>query len=233
MRPVIGQRPHATATGRKQPGRAQRPVIFEYPDRVQKVIYDLGGVLFRWNPAEIVRGFYADEASRSVAAREIFAHPDWLELDRGTLAEEAAVRGIAARIGRPEAELRALMNAVRDSLVPIDETVVLLHELANIPVPLYCLSNISVPNFEHLRQRHALFNLFQGIVVSAEVRLVKPDPLIFDHIAARFGLDPAETVFIDDSAPNIASAGARGFQTVLFRDAGQCRDELRRLLGPW
>jgi putative hydrolase of the HAD superfamily len=197
---------------------------------VRNVIFDLGGVVFQWNVEDIVRRFYTDDALRNVAKQEIFKHPDWLEMDRGTLGEEEAIRRFQVRTQRPVAELQALMLAVRESLVPIEDTIELLHELAQSDVPLYCLSNMPAETFAHLRRRHSFLDVFRGTVISGEIRMIKPDPRIFEHIARRYRLTPAQTVFVDDNEPNTASADALGFKTVLFQGARQCREELRRLL---
>jgi putative hydrolase of the HAD superfamily len=196
----------------------------------RNVIFDLGGVVFRWNVDDIVGRFYADDSLRKVAKQEIFKHPDWLEMDRGTLGEEEAIRRFQMRTHRPVAELQSLMLAVKESLVPIEDTIELLHELAQSGVPLYCLSNMPADTFAHLRRRHSFLDVFRGSVISGEIRMIKPDPLIFEHIARRYRLAPAQTVFVDDNEPNTLSARALGFKTVLFRGARQCREELACLL---
>ncbi len=194
------------------------------------VIFDLGGVVFRWNPDDIIRGFCADEAMRSVLKREVFKHPDWLEMDRGVLHELEAIERFHRRTGLSLADVSALMQMVKDSLLPIPETVELIEELSARDVPLYCLSNMSATTSEHLRARHSVFRVFRGIVISAEIQLIKPDPAIFEHVVKRFSLSPKETVFIDDHPPNIESAHRLGFRTLLFSDPIQCRETLRKLL---
>jgi putative hydrolase of the HAD superfamily len=198
--------------------------------QVRGIIFDLGGVVLRWNPDDILRHFYADEASRSRMKRQVFQHPDWLEMDRGVLLEHEAIQRLHERTGRPAAEMSALMQAVRDSLQPIPETLVLLEELAGQDIPLYCLSNMPATTAHYLRHRHSFWSLFRGIVISGEVRLLKPDSQIFEYISQRFGLTPNSTVFIDDHLPNIESAARLGFQTVLFGNPAECRSELRALL---
>jgi putative hydrolase of the HAD superfamily len=194
------------------------------------VIFDLGGVVFRWNPDEIIRGFCANEAMRSVLKREVFKHPDWLEMDRGVLHEREAIERFHRRTGLSLADVSALMQTVKDSLLPIPETVELIEELSAQDVPLYCLSNMSSTTSDHLRARHSVFGAFRGIVISAEIQLIKPDPAIFEHVVERFSLSPEETVFIDDHPPNIESAHRLGFKTLLFSDPTQCRETLRKLL---
>jgi putative hydrolase of the HAD superfamily len=198
--------------------------------RIRNVVFDFGGVLVRWQPEAVIAGFYADEPSRALVRDAVFRHPDWIDIDRGTLSESAAIERFAVRMHRPAAEMRALMQHIKDSLTPVPDSIALLDELAQRGVPLYGLSNMSAPIFALLKSRHDHWDRFRGIVVSGEVGLVKPEPEIFHHLAQRYELIPAETVFIDDHLPNIESAGRLGFRTIHFADAEQCRRELDTLL---
>jgi putative hydrolase of the HAD superfamily len=193
---------------------------------LRNVIFDFGGVLIRWRPQEIIEGFYADEALRARVREVVFEHPDWLEMDRGTLQERQAIERFAARMARPAGEMRQLMDHMRASLTPMEETLSIVRALARHGVALYALSNMPTGTYAHLRERHAFWDHFHGIVISAQERLVKPDPAIFDLIARRYQLDPAETLFIDDVAPNVESAARCGFRVIQFRDAAQCLREL-------
>jgi putative hydrolase of the HAD superfamily len=193
---------------------------------VRNVVFDFGGVLVRWQPEAVIAGFYADEPSRALVRDAVIRHPDWIDIDRGSLSESAAIERFAARMGRPVAEMRALMQHIKDSLTPLPDSIALLNELAQRGVPLYGLSNMSAPIFALLKSRHEHWDRFRGIVVSGEVGLVKPDPEIFHHLTQRYGLLPAETVFIDDHLPNIESARRLGFRTIHFTNAEQCRREL-------
>ena len=192
----------------------------------RNVVFDFGGVLVRWQPEAIIAGFYADEPLRARVRDAVFRHPDWIDLDRGTLSDSVAIERFAARMGRPAAEMHALMQYVKDSLTPLPDSIALLDELAERGVPLYGLSNMSAPMFALLKSRHGHWDRFRGIVVSGEIGMVKPDPEIFHHLAQRYDLIPAETVFIDDHLPNIESARRLGFRTIHFADADQCRVEL-------
>ena len=197
---------------------------------VRNVIFDLGGVVFRWDPQRIVRSFYADDTLHQPILTEVFQHPDWIELDRGTLDEPDAIHRFRMRTGRSAEEMQALMHATRESLLPITETIDLINELAEQGVPLYCLSNAATRTFDFLRERHDVFAHFRGVVISGAIKLIKPDPKIFHHISERYDLAPGDTIFVDDNLPNIESAARLGFHTVHFRDSRQCRTELMPLL---
>ncbi len=192
----------------------------------RNVIFDFGGVLVRWEPQAVITAFYADEALRARVREAVFSHPDWIDIDRGTLTESAAAERFAERMQRPAAEMHALLEAIKDSLTPMPESLELLEELVNRGIPVYGLSNMGASIFALLKSRYDHWDRFRGIVISGEIGLVKPDPEIFHHIARRYALLPAETVFIDDHLPNIDSARALGFRTIHFADAAQCRREL-------
>ena len=190
------------------------------------VIFDLGGVVLRWNTDEILRDFYADESLRSLAKRELFGHADWLELDRGTLLEPQAVQRFHERTGRSAEEMSALLRAARDSLQPNAETLAILDELSGRGIPLYVLSNMPAATADYLRSKYSFWKAFRGVVISGEIKMLKPEPAIFDYIAKRFDLKPESTVFVDDHPANIASARRLGFDTILFQNPAQCRAEL-------
>lgn len=197
---------------------------------VKNVIFDLGGVVIEWNPEGILDSYYADPGVRAIMKQQMFQHPDWLELDRGTMHETELLERLSARTGRPAAELDGLFQAVRESLQTKPETVALLEKLHARGVPLYCLSNISADIFAYLRERHAFWNVFRGIVISGAVKMMKPEPEIFHHLLQRYGLAAQETAFVDDNAPNIAAARGLGIHTVWFKNAVQCETELEALL---
>lgn len=193
------------------------------------IVFDLGGVVVRWDPEAIIAGVFDDPADRAVVRREIFAHSDWLELDRGTLArDEAIVRG-AQRSGLPEAEVERLLHHVPPSLVPIPGTVDLLHRLKARGHTLYCLSNMHFASIEYLERTHGFLDVFTGKVISCRLQLCKPEPGIYAHLLKTHGLDAASTLFIDDVEVNLKAAAQLGIRTLRFEDPAQCERELHAL----
>ena len=198
---------------------------------VHNVIFDLGGVVLEWNPDAILEKHYAEPGARLKLKAALFQHPDWVQMDRGTLSEPEAIERLAQRTGIANGELAGLMEAVRQSLQPKADTLLLLKDLSERQVPLYCLSNMPASTFAYLRGRYDFWGVFRGIVISGEIKMMKPEREIFDYLLRRYALSPSDTVFVDDHPPNIEAARMLGLHTVLFRDARQCRAELDRLLG--
>ena len=193
------------------------------------LIFDLGGVVVRWDPDAIIAGVFTDERTRARVREGVFAHPDWLELDRGTLGRDDAIRRAAQRSGIAEPDIRKLLLAVPPSLVPFPETVDLLYRLKAKGHPLYCLSNMHFASIEHLEREHPFFEVFSGAVISCRLNLCKPEAAIYEHALKTYNLKPQDTIFIDDVEKNVAAAAQLGIRTIQFKSASQCERELRAL----
>ena len=189
------------------------------------LIFDLGGVVVRWDPEGIIAGASLDSKLKP----DLFSHPDWLEVDRGTATPEEFVRRLARRTGLGEAALTKLVQAVPASLVPFPGTVDLLYRLKARGYPLYCLSNMGHASIDYLERRHRFFEVFAGKVISCRVNLCKPDAAIFAHALSTYKLKPQETVFIDDVEKNASAAAQLGIRTVHLRDVADLERELRAL----
>src|SRR4029450_13491570 len=108
----------------------------------------------------------------------------------------------------------------------IPGTVEVLAELRGAGVPLYALTNWSAETFAITRGRFAFLEWFDGLLVSGEERVTKPDPAIFQLLLDRFGLDPTATVFVDDSEANVAAARRLGFDAIRITGHEELRREL-------
>lgn len=197
--------------------------------RSTTVVFDLGGVLIDWDPRHLYR--------------ELFEDPDEME---SFLAEVTTVEWNSHQdAGRPWAEgieILAAEHPERRELIEafhrrwpemlageIPGTVDVLADLRAAGVPLFALSNWSAETFPFARERFDFLAWFEGIVISGEVGVNKPDPRIFEHLVERFGVEPAAALFIDDSPANIDVATALGFHAIQFTDATALRRELVRL----
>ena len=191
-------------------------------------MFDLGGVVVRWDPDAIIAGVFADLQVRKKVKVALFEHADWLELDRGTLGRDQAIARAAQRSGISLADMKRLMDAVPPSLTVFPETVELLRRLKAKGYPLYCLSNMHFASIEYLEQNETFWDVFQGRVISCRLNLCKPEAAIYEHLLQSFGLQASGTVFIDDVQKNLDAAARLGIQTIRFEDARQCEQALAR-----
>ncbi len=190
------------------------------------VIFDLGGVVVRWQPEALLEALYPDRATRAQVRSGLLRHADWHELDRGTLTREAALAGAAKRTGLPEPTFARFLDAVPGGLAIVPDTVDLLHRVKRTGRRLYCLSNMHHAFIDHLEDAYDFWDVFDGVVISCRVQMVKPEPEIYRHLLSRYRLVPEETVFVDDAPENVEVARREGLQGVLFEDASQCANEL-------
>ncbi|MBS7704817.1 HAD family hydrolase [Chelatococcus asaccharovorans] len=196
--------------------------------RPRVVVFDVGAVLIEWDPRHLYRKiFAADEARMEQFLAEVCT-PAWnLEQDRGRPWSEAVAERTALF---PDwgAEIAAF-DTRWSEMVPhaIDGTVALLGALRSTGVPTYAITNFSADKFAIARERFPFLADFDGIVVSGEVRLVKPDPAIFSLFLEQNGLTAAECLFVDDNPDNIATAQAMGFTAHLFRKPELFADALK------
>jgi putative hydrolase of the HAD superfamily len=193
------------------------------------LVFDLGGVVVRWDPDAIIAGVFADSETRAKVRAGVFGHADWLALDRGTLPREQAIARAAKRTGLAESEIEKLLLQVPPSLVAFPDTVDLLYRLNAKGHPLYCLSNMHFASIEHLEQAYTFWEVFSGAVISCRLQLCKPEPAIYAHLLKTYGLEARETLFIDDVDKNLHAATALGIRTLRFENAAQCERELRAL----
>jgi 2-haloacid dehalogenase len=192
----------------------------------EAVVFDLGGVLIDWDPRRLYRKLLADEA----AVEEFLATittAEWnAEQDRGRPFAEA-VAELVERHPDHAAAITAYHERWPEMLGgEIPGTVALLAELRDAGVPLYALSNWSAETFRLTRDRFPFLAWFDGLVVSGEEGVIKPDRRIFELLLERFGLVAAATLFVDDSPANVAAARAVGMDAVRFRDAAALRRDL-------
>ena len=192
------------------------------------IVFDLGGVVVKWEPDTIVAKWFTDPKVRAIVRRDIIDHADWLELDRGTLSQEAAIGRAARRTGLPETTVAEFLRQVPVELVAVPETVDLMRRLNAAGHILYCLSNMPFASIEHLEKTCGFWELFTGKVISCRLNLCKPEPAIYEYLLNTYNLDAAGTVFIDDIDANLSVAAQLGMQTIKFESPTQCERELRR-----
>jgi putative hydrolase of the HAD superfamily len=197
------------------------------------VVFDFGGVLFRWRPRELLARLLPQHVPDAAAAERLFElffenyGGDWGDFDRGTVEPGPLAERIARRTGLAVSEARRVIDGVPGELQPVAGMVELLQRLHAQGRPLYYLSNMPEPYAQHLEATHDFLGLFRDGVFSSRTRLCKPEPEIYAHCTERFGIDPAQTIFIDDMAENVAAAQAAGWRALQFTDPQGCAAALR------
>ncbi len=194
------------------------------------VIFDVGRVLYDWDPRFLYERLIEDEAALDAFLRDVVTH-DWhFQHDAGRDFADTSAELIAEH--PHHAELIGhwgprFLESIGD---PIPGMHALVAELDEAGVPLFAITNFSHEWWPPFREREAaLFDRFRDVVVSGAEKLVKPDAAIYRLALDRFGLKPRQAVFIDDNAANIAGAAAVGMTALHFTGEPKLRGALRRL----
>lgn len=194
------------------------------------VVFDLGGVLLRWDPRFLYRKLFdGDEAAMERFLATVCTQ-EWNERqDAGRSFADAVAELVP--VHAQQSELIEAFGKRFGEMVPgaIEETVEVVAELKSRDVPLYALSNWSAETFPPLRARFTFLEWFDGIVISGEEGFMKPDPRIFRVLLERYRIAPDESVFIDDDPRNPAVAASLGMHGIHFRSPQLLRSELRAL----
>ena len=193
-------------------------------------VFDLGGVLIDWNPRYMYCKLFDGDDSAMEHFLATVCTPSWNEQqDAGRTFADACA---SLKLVHPrKAELIDAWIQRYDEMLagPISGTVDVLTELHSRGVPLYALSNWSAETFPVTLERFEFLKWFRGVMLSGEVRLLKPDPRIFELFLETFAIDPTCSIYIDDRRPNVDAATAVGMHGILFSDPPTLRSELVRL----
>ncbi len=191
------------------------------------IVFDLGGVLIDWNPRHLYRKIFgADEAGMERFLAEICTG-EWNAQQDAGRPLAVATEELAARHPAHEPLIRAYYDRWGEMVAgAIEPTVEILAALKAANHPLFALSNWSAETFPIARARFAFFDLFDHLVISGQIRMVKPDREIFDHLLGHARRPAEECVFIDDSPGNVTAAAALGFDAIHFHSPQQLREEL-------
>lgn len=195
---------------------------------IDAVVFDIGNVLVDWNPRHLYRKVFADEAEMEAFLAEVCTMEWHVEHDRGMSFESNAALLKARHPGH--AEMIDLWGArqLEMNAGPVPGTAALLGRLKEAGTPAHGLTNMPSPVFPALCARFPVLCLLEEVVVSGDEGVIKPDPRIFEILIARAALDPARTLFIDDSPRNVEAAARLGFEAHRFVDAETLGRELDR-----
>lgn len=181
----------------------------------QAVIFDIGNVLVEWQPEVYFDRIYGMERRRALFAA-VDLHDMNLSIDAG--ADFAGtIEATAARHPDWASEIMDWKdNWIKLASPLIPRSIRTLRALRTKGVPVFALTNFGDTNFAYAQSEYVFLNQFDRAYVSGRMKLIKPDPAIYAAVEQDCGIDPAELLFVDDRAENIAAAAARGWQVHHF-----------------
>ena len=195
---------------------------------IRNILFDMGNVLLRFDRRTFLNRLDVTEEDKQLLLKEVFLSEEWVSMDAGILREETAEPVMCSRL--PE----HLHNAVHQltscwdqPIIPMEGMYELLQELKTAGYGIYLLSNASVRQHDYW-PRVPGSEFFDGTLISADEKVMKPQPEIYRLCMERFGLKPEECIFIDDVQANIDGAAFCGIAGVVFHgDVSLLRSSLR------
>lgn len=194
------------------------------------IIFDIGNVVLEWQPEHILRSTFS-VANMPLLLEQTFLSPEWSAYDQGLISTKDLKEQLADKLECSNTAMEALLQSVVVSLRPFPEMVELLIKLKSLGYPIYALSNMPNDIFLSLFEEHKFWELFDDIVISSHIKLIKPDPAIFEFILNKHQLKADECIFLDDSTANVVSAQDMGFTVIKVINFQQAIDDLSELLG--
>jgi 2-haloacid dehalogenase len=192
-------------------------------------IFDLGGVLIDWNPRYLYRKLFNGNETAMEYFLAAVCTSSWnAQQDAGRSFAEGC--DCLKRLHPDKAELiDAWFQRYEEMLGgEIPGTVEILRELRSRSVPIYVLSNWSAETFPIALNRFECLSWFNGVLLSGDAKMLKPDRRIFEMFLDTFRIEPSRAIYIDDRNENVKAAIELGMQGVVFRDSRALRVELTR-----
>lgn len=198
---------------------------------IRNLVFDMGNVLIHYIPQVFMDRLGVPAEDQPLLAREVFGSVEWIRMDRGTLGQEEAVAAMEARLPRRlwEYARRLVLGWWLDGpLMPVEGMAALLEELKGLGYGLYLLSNATVRQPEYFPGIPGS-RFFDGAVISAHWKVLKPEREIYEILFREYGLEPSECFFVDDLNINVEGALCAGMDGYIFDgDVGRLRQALCR-----
>ena len=194
---------------------------------VKNIIFDMGRVLLQFEPYVSLNEYCKNEEDKELIYKELFKGPEWIMGDEGKITNGQRYELVKQRI--PERLHQTLKLVVEnwDMCMEPVEGALEFHKLVKEKgYHIYILSN-ACNRFFHYFPKHYDLNSFDGVVVSSDVKMIKPNSEIYQYILKTYHLNPEESLFVDDMKENIEAAGKAGMKGFLFQNN---YEELKKLL---
>lgn len=202
---------------------------FDYT--IEGIVFDVGGVLIDWDPKYLYEKLIPDAEERKHFLENVCPYSWNLELDKHQNFKEHIEKRIAEF---PEYE--DLIRAYDERWIEmvkgeIEDTVKIQNALGERGYHLYAITNYNAEKFYLTRDHYDCLNRFQGIIISGEEGVLKPDPSIYYRLYDRYGLRPDSLLFIDDKYENVMAAKANGMHGLFYEDSIQLERDLSNEYG--
>ncbi|MBF0547759.1 MAG: HAD family phosphatase [Candidatus Riflebacteria bacterium] len=197
---------------------------------IKNIIFDFGGVLFHWNPRYLYRAYFKTEDEMEYFLANICTDEWNAEQDRGRPFAEGVqiLQQKFPEYAEPIGLFKDQWHVMLKSEIP--ETVELLYQFRNQGYQIFGLTNWSAETIPIVFNKYDFLKEFDGIVVSGQEKLIKPDKRIYTLLLERYALKAKESLFIDDNINNIKTAKEVGMQVILYDNIFNVKNKISSII---
>lgn len=194
---------------------------------IRNIVFDMGNVLLQFDPQAFVDRLEVSDAQRQCLLREVFGSPRWIELDRGDVTEADALADMCSHLPSSLHDAAERLLYWWREPTPIEGMEALIRELKALGYGLYVLSNAPA-NLHTYFPRIPGSDCMDGLIVSADHHLLKPQGALYEILLSTYALRAEECFFIDDTPANVDGARKAGLSGTVFSSLPQLRRDLRK-----
>lgn len=193
------------------------------------VVFDFGGVLIDWNPRYLYRNIFEEEQEMEWFLKNVCT-PEWNTLQDEGFTFSEIIPPLEKQYPAYSDKIKIYQTRWPEMVRgEISESIKILREIQSKNFQVYGLTNWGTETFPIVFEQFEFLRRLDGIVVSGDEKLVKPDPRLFEILIKKFALKPESSVFIDDNIKNIQSAKEIGFEAIHFVSPENLRNDLQLL----
>ena len=187
-------------------------------EQVKNIILDMGNVLLDYNPNMILDRVCENEEEKAIIYKELFCGEDWIKGDLGEITNSQRYDNVKLRVPKElHYKLKECVEKWDICMLPVTGAQEFCKTVKEQGYKVYILSNACSKFYEYFPKHYDL-DFFDGVVVSSDVHIIKPNVEIYNYLLDKYGIIPKECLFIDDRKENVEGAINAGMQSVVFNN---------------
>lgn len=191
---------------------------------IKNIIFDIGSVILRWEPYEVIKEVFPDKNPKDFYLRTI---PLWIERQSNKLNEEEAICLYARNLNVSKNKISELFLKYRTHQTETPGIVELLRQLHKMNFQLYSITDNVRESVDYYRSNLEFVSYLKDIIISGDLGISKADSRIYSHLLNKHALQASESIFIDDLKINVEIAKSLGMKGIVFSNIQSCINELK------
>ena len=185
---------------------------------LKNIVLDMGNVLLDYNPWYILDRLFDKQEDKDIIFNELFNGPEWIQGDLGYIKNSQRYDTVSKRVPRRlHDKLRECVDRWDICMIPLDGAKEFCEYIKDSGYGIYILSN-ACSEFYNYFTRHFDLDFFDGVVVSSDIHIIKPDLRIYKYLLNKYNLNAKECLFIDDRQDNVEGALKSGMNAYVFKN---------------